>query len=617
MDSYSKRKNIVIFIFLLIGVIFTIKLFSLQVINSTYKKTATKNVLREVVEYPSRGLIYDRNHKLLVYNQAAYDLMATPREISHFDTIQLCEMVGASVESLRDELAKARKYSQFKPSIVVKQISPERYALMQEKMYKYPGFYFQTRTLRTYSYNSAAHVLGYIGEASQGLIDKDAYYSSGDYVGITGIEKGYEKELRGIKGAKFFLVDVHNRVKGSYEKGRLDTSAVKGNDLITTIDIDLQQYGEQLMQNKAGSIVAIEPSTGEILALVSTPGYLPEDLVGRKRMENYPKLAADSLLPLYNRAIRAQYPPGSTFKMLHGLIALQENVINPSTRFNCAFGYHVGSFTQKCHHNQSFDLTGAIAQSCNAYFAYTFRKVLENPLLGGVKNGYEKWRKYVLSFGFADKVNTEFDEELKGFIPSAEFYQQRAFPYSKWRALPLISLAIGQGEIQTTPIQMANYTAILANRGFYYSPHVVKEVSNSAIDNALKEKHYTLVDTTQFGKIIDGMENVLNYEYPGTASNAHVPGIRICGKTGTAENPSGPDHSTFIAFAPRDNPKIAIAVYVENGKWGNLYAAPIATLMIEKYINGEIQPSRKNAETLMLNTNLLYPEKPNFIKYYK
>lgn len=617
MDSYSKRKNIVIFIFLLIGVIFTIKLFSLQVINSTYKKTATKNVLREVVEYPSRGLIYDRNHKLLVYNQAAYDLMATPREISHFDTIQLCEMVGASVESLRDELAKAKKYSQFKPSIVVKQISPERYALMQEKMYKYPGFYFQTRTLRTYSYNSAAHVLGYIGEASQGLIDKDAYYSSGDYVGITGIEKGYEKELRGIKGAKFFLVDVHNRVKGSYEKGRLDTSAVKGNDLITTIDIDLQQYGEQLMQNKAGSIVAIEPSTGEILALVSTPGYLPEDLVGRKRMENYPKLAADSLLPLYNRAIRAQYPPGSTFKMLHGLIALQENVINPSTRFNCAFGYHVGSFTQKCHHNQSFDLTGAIAQSCNAYFAYTFRKVLENPLLGGVKNGYEKWRKYVLSFGFADKVNTEFDEELKGFIPSAEFYQQRAFPYSKWRALPLISLAIGQGEIQTTPIQMANYTAILANRGFYYSPHVVKEVSNSAIDNALKEKHYTLVDTTQFGKIIDGMENVLNYEYPGTASNAHVPGIRICGKTGTAENPSGPDHSTFIAFAPRDNPKIAIAVYVENGKWGNLYAAPIATLMIEKYINGEIQPSRKNAETLMLNTNLLYPEKPNFIKYYK
>ncbi|MFA9389487.1 MAG: penicillin-binding protein 2 [Prolixibacteraceae bacterium] len=617
MDSYSKRKNIILLIFLLVGVAFILKLFSLQVINSTYKRTATKNVLREVVEYPSRGLIYDRNGKLMVYNQASYDLMATPREIGVFDTLGLCQMLEVSVGNLRDELRRAKKYSRYKPSIVVKQISPERYALLQEKMYKYPGFFFITRTLRTYGFSSAAHVLGYVGEVNQNALDKDQYYRSGDYVGITGIEKAYEKELRGDKGAKFFLVDVHNRVKGTYDKGRLDTTAVKGIDLISTIDIVLQQYGELLMQNKAGSIVAIEPSTGEILALVSTPGYLPEELVGRKRMENYPKLATDSLLPLYNRAIRAQYPPGSTFKMLHALIALQENVINPSTRFTCSFGYHAGSFTQKCHHNQSFDLTGSIAESCNAYYAYTFRRILENPALGGVKNGYEKWRNYAKSFGFTAKVCPEFDEELKGYIPESDYYQKKVFPYSKWRALPLISLAIGQGEIQATPMQMANYTAALANHGFYYSPHVVKEIGHGGTREEWLEKHYTLVDTVQFEKIMDGMENVMSHTYPGTAANASVSGIRICGKTGTAENPHGPDHSTFIAFAPRNHPKIAIAVYVENGRWGNLYAAPIATLMIEKYLNGEIQASSKWSETKMLTTNLLYPDQPNYVKYYK
>lgn len=604
-------------IFLLIGLVYILKLFNLQVINSTYKRTATKNVLREVVEYPSRGLIYDRNGKLLVYNQAAYDLLATPREIGTFDTLQLCQILDVSVEELEAELKKAKKYSRYKPSLIVKQISPERYAMLQEKMYKYPGFYFQTRTLRSYNYNSAGHVLGYVSEVGQRTLEKDRYYRAGDYIGATGIEKAYEKELRGEKGARFFLVDVHNRVKGSYDKGRLDTSAVKGDDIVSTIDIALQQYGEQLMQNKAGSIVAIEPRTGEILSMVSTPGYSPEDLVGRKRMENYPKLVTDTLLPLYNRAIRAQYPPGSTFKMLQALIALQEGVITPRTKFTCAYGYHVGSFTQKCHHNQAFDLTGSIAESCNAYYAYTFRRIMENPALGGVKNGYEKWREFVLSFGFADKICPELDEELKGFIPTADYYQKKVFPYSysKWRALPLISLAIGQGEIQTTPMQMANYAAILANRGYYYSPHLVKEITNEEINPDFKTKHYTLVDTTQYEKIMDGMENVLSPTYPGTASVARVPGIRICGKTGTAENPRGPEHSTFIAFAPRENPKIAIAVYVENGKWGNLYAAPIATLMIEKYINGEIQPSRKWSEKQMLNANLLYPDKPGYIHY--
>lgn len=602
---------------MLIGIAFIIKLFSLQVLNSTYKKTATKNVLREIVDYPSRGLIYDRNGELLVYNQPSYDLMATPREVGIFDTLQLCSVLDIKKEDLVLELEKAKKYSRYKPSVVVKQISSERYAFMQEKMYKFPGFYFQIRTLRKYTYNTAAHVLGYISEVNQTQINNDDYYKSGDYFGKTGIENAYEKILRGEKGASFFLVDVHNRIKGSYENGRMDKRPVKGKDIVTTLDITLQKYGEVLMQNKTGSIVAIEPATGEIIALISTPSYNPDEMVGRARMLNFPRLVADTLLPLYNRAIKAQYPPGSTFKMLNGLIGLHENVITPYTRFLCAHGYHVGSFTQACHHDQEFSLTPSIAQSCNAYYANTFRRTLENPQYGSVKTGYEKWREHVVSFGFSQKVSIEFDEELKGFIPTSDYYQKKVFPYSRWRALPLISLAIGQGEIQTTPLQMANYTAILANRGYYYTPHVIKRIAKQQIDKAFSVKHKTTIDSIYFDEILDGMEQVFNAEYGGTAYMSSIPGIRACGKTGTAENPHGPEHSTFISFAPRDYPQIAIAVYVENGKWGNLYAAPIASLMMEMYLNKKIHPSRKWLEEHMMNVNLLYPEKPNFIKYSK
>jgi penicillin-binding protein 2 len=613
VDSYSKRKNIIFLIFLAVGIIFVIRLFFLQVVNSTYKRSATKNVLREVIEFPSRGLIYDRNGKLLVYNQSVYDLMATPTEIGRFDTTTLCNIIDVSKETLIAELKKARQYSKRKPSVVAKLIPPARYALLKEKMFKYPGFYLQTRIIRNYSFKGAAHVLGYIGEVNQAMVEKDPYYNSGDYIGISGIEKAYEKELRGKKGVSLYLVDALNRVKGEYENGRMDTSAVKGNDLKTSLDKELQQYGELLMQNKAGSIVAIEPSTGEILALISSPAYLPEDMIGRRRIEYFPKLLADSLLPLFNRAVKGQYPPGSTFKMLHGLIALQENVINPNTSFYCAHGYTVGNFHQACHHEQSFDLNGAISASCNAYFSQAFRDVLEAPQFKSIKAGYEAWREHVLSFGFGDKVSYEFDEESKGFIPTSEYYEKRVFKNSRWRALPIISLAIGQGEIQTTPIQMANYMAILANRGYYYPPHVVREIEKSQINPKFKEKKYASVASSEFEKIIEGMEGVLT---GGTASNANIPGIRMCGKTGTAQN-KGPDHSTFVAFAPRNNPVIAIAVYVENGKFGNTYAAPIASLMIEKYINDSIQPSRQWLENSMLDANLLYPDQPNYIKIYK
>ncbi len=613
MDSYSKRKNIILLIFVVIGAIFIVRLFTIQVINSSYKKSATKNVLREVVDFPSRGLIFDRNGELLVYNQAVYDLMATPREVGVFDTTSLCNYLKIPKSEFISEFKKAKSYSKFKPSAIIKQVSPDCYALLQEKMYKYPGFYFQTRTLRNYSHNIASHVLGYIGEVNQNMIDKDVYYRMGDYVGISGIEGAYEKELRGKKGVRLFLVDVHNRVKGAYNEGRLDSASLKGNNLTSTLDWSLQEYGELLMSNKSGSIVAIEPSTGEILSLVSSPSYKPESLVGRKRIENFPKLLADTLLPLFNRATSAQYPPGSTFKMLHGLIGLQEGAITTSSQFSCNGGYHVGNFHQACHHHQSFSLNNAISASCNAFFSQVFRRILDSKKYNSPKEGYNEWRKHVLSFGFGERVSFEFSEETKGFIPTSEYYDKKTFNSSKWRSLSVVSLAIGQGEIQTTPLQMANYAAILANRGYYYTPHVVKKIENKEIDARLVQKNHTTVDRINFELIMDGMEGVIT---GGTASNCNIPGISVCGKTGTAQN-SGVDHSTFIAFAPRENPKIAIAVYVENGKWGNLYAGPIATLMIEKYLKDSIQPSRQWLETKMIESNLLYPDLPNFIKYYK
>lgn len=614
MNSFAKRKNIIIGILLIIGAIYVMRLFNLQIVDSTYKRSATRNVVREVIEFPSRGLIYDRNGEMLVYNQIVYDLLATPREIGRFDTTTLCSIIDVPKEVFIDELKKAKRMSTYRPSVIIKQIPPDRYALLKEKMFKFPGFYLQTRNVRTYPFGCAAHVLGYIGEVSPAFLEKNPYYRSGDYIGVSGIEKAYEEHLRGRKGVSLFLVDVHGRIKGSYEDGKLDTVAVKGRDLVSSLDRELQQYGEKLMVNKAGSIVAIEPSTGEILSLVSSPSYDPVEMVGRNRTVNFPRLLNDPLLPLFNRAISAQYPPGSTVKMLHGLIALQENIISLGSSYYCAHGFHVGNFHQACHHEQSFNLNNAIAQSCNAYFSQEFRDLLQDKKYGGARNGYEVWRNHVLSFGFGNRISYEFDEEAKGFIPEAEYYEKRVFKNAKWRALPIISLAIGQGEMQTTPLQMANYTAILANRGFYYPPHVVRSIDGAELNPELKTKRYTTVNSIQFERIMDGMEEVVN---SGTASIARIPGITMCGKTGTAQNPHGPDHSTFIAFAPRENPKIAIAVYVENGKWGNLYAAPIASLMIEKYLNDSIQPSRQSLETNMLETNLLYPELPNYIQYPK
>jgi penicillin-binding protein 2 len=599
-DSFINRKYVVMALIVLSALALLIRLFRVQIIEESYRVSADNNVLRYVTQYPARGLIYDRNGKLIVFNQAAYDLMVIPAQTLKFDTTELCTTLGITREFFNDRMKAARIYSRRAPSVFLKQISAETYARLQEKLFMYPGFYVQSRTLRKYAKPIAGHLLGYVSEVDENLIKKEPYYKSGDYIGTLGIEESYEKELRGRKGVKIFLVDVYSRLKGNYEDGRLDTSALQGSDIMSTIDMDLQEYAEGLMNNKSGSIVAIEPSTGEILALVSSPNYDPALLVGRVRSENFSRLQADTTKPIFNRALMASYPPGSTFKPINGLIGLQENVIVPSTLFSC----HNGYLFVDCHtHDSPLDLRGAIKNSCNSYFCQTFRRVLENPRYSYVGLAYEKWKNYVNEFGFGRKLGTDFVNELPGLIPPLSYYEQ-IYGKNKLKALNIISLAIGQGEIGTTPLQMANMTAAIANRGFYYSPHIVKKIGDSPNNrNGLDVKHIIDIDTTNFETIIDGMEQAVNGGYGATAGIAAIRDIVVCGKTGTAQNPHGKDHSIFIAFAPKVNPKIAIAVYVENAGFGATYAAPIASLIMEKYIKGEVK--NKALEQYVLGLDLM------------
>ncbi len=601
-DLYSTRKYLIMAIVVLASLALVVKLFIIQVVQDTYRLSADNNVLRYVTQYPARGLIYDRNGELIVYNQAAYDLMVIPSQTSKIDTTLFCQDLGITKDVFLERMKAARNYSGRAPSIFLKQISAESYARFQEKIFMFPGFYVQPRTLRKYSRPVAAHLLGYVSEVDEAQIKKDPYYKPGDYIGKLGIEEAYEKELRGTKGVKIFLVDVYSRVKGSYAGGMMDTVAVQGNDIVASIDLGLQEYGEKLMQNKTGSIVAIEPSTGEILALVSSPNYDPALLVGRVRSENFSRLSADTLLPLFNSAFMASYPPGSTFKPIIGLIALQEKVIVPSTTFGCSNGYlFVG-----CHsHSSPLNLKGAVMNSCNSYFCQTFRKVLENPAYGTISEAYEKWRSYLTEFGFGKKLDTEFVNELPGLIPPATYFD-RYHGINGWKALTVISLAIGQGEIGTTPLQMANMTAAIANRGYYYTPHIVKSTGNlQGIDERFRRKHEIHIDSANFEEIIQGMEAAVNGGAGATARIAAMEDIIVCGKTGTAQNSQGEkDHSVFVAFAPKDKPVIAIAVYVENSGFGATYAAPVASLMIEKYIKKEIGEASKWKEQRMLELNL-------------
>ncbi len=591
MDSFANRRHIIRFIIILVGLIFIIRLFVLQVVDSTYKLTASSNVLRYVTQFPARGLIYDRNGELIVYNEATYDLMVVPDQLQAFDTTEFCTILDLKKEYVDEALKRAKKFSRYNSSVFLKQVSSRTYANLQEKLYKYPGFYVQARTLRKYNSDIGAHLLGYVGEVNEKIVENNDYYRSGDYIGISGIEQSYEEFIRGKKGVSVYLVDVHNRIKGTYSNGRHDKEAVVGSNIISTIDTELQAYGEKLMANKIGSIVAIEPSTGEVLSLVSTPTYKPELLVGRKRTENYVRLMSDSLKPLFNRALMAQYPPGSTFKIINALIGMQERILYPYTKYDCNGAYFSGRFRLGCHiHRSPLNLIESIQMSCNTYYCNVFRAILDNKKYPSIRESFDMWREYIMSFGFGEYLNSDFGNELKGLVPTKETYD-RIYGKNGWKSLTLISMAIGQGELGTTPLQMANMTAAIANRGYYYIPHIVKEIEGDfELDERFYQKQYTKIDSIYFEIAIEGMDLAVNGEAGSgsTARSAQIPDITVCGKTGTAENPHGKDHSIFIAFAPKKDPKIAIAVYIENGGFGSTWAAPTAKLMIEKYLNDSI-----------------------------
>jgi penicillin-binding protein 2 len=596
-DLFISRKYVVMAIVILATTGLLIRLFVIQVVKSSYRLSAENNVLRYITQYPARGLILDRNGKLIVYNQAAYDLMVIPSQVNNLDTVSFCNLLSITPDVFRKQMKLAVNYSRKAPSVFLKQVSDQTYARFQEKMFQYPGFYVQPRTLRKYSKPIASHVLGYVSEVDDGIIKKNPYYKPGDYIGKSGIEESYEKYLRGKRGVKIYLVDVFSRIKGSYAQGKLDTLAVQGSDITTGIDYDLQTYGEQLMKNKRGSVVAIEPSTGEVLTLISAPDYDPALLVGRVRSENFAKLLADTVeQPLFNRATMASYPPGSTFKPINGLIGLQEKVITPLTAFEC----HRGYLFVECHaHPSPLNVVGAVGNSCNAYFCQTYRRVLENPAYNTISDAYNKWRGYLSEFGFGSKLGTDFANELSGFIPTTGYYD-KYYGKGRWKALTVISMAIGQGEVGTTPLQMANMTAAIANRGYFYTPHIVKSIGKeNYIDPRFTTRHNIDIDTANFEQIIKGMELAV---VSGTAAGVRLKDIIICGKTGTAQNPHGANHSVFVAFAPKENPKIAIAVYVENAGFGATYAAPIASLMIEKYLKGQI--TNTTLEKRILESNL-------------
>lgn len=597
-NPYAERKYIIIGIFLFVGILYIGKLFYLQIINKSYTISAQNNVLRLVTQYPARGLIYDRNGELMVYNEAAYDLMLIPKQMEEFDTLALCELLDIDMEIFMEKYQRIVDYSRFKASVFEKQISKETYGYLEEMMFKFPGFFVQTRTLRNYAFPVAAHTLGYVGEVSRRSLEKDHYYRQGDYIGVSGLENIYEKELRGEKGVKRVLVDVFNREKGSFQNGIYDTVAVAGKDIQITLDANLQVYGELLMTNKKGSIVALEPSTGEILALVTSPAYDPNLLVGRVRSENYGALKQDSLEPLFNRALTATYPPGSTFKLLNALIALQEGVATANTTYSCE-GPETRPIRCSHHHTTPIDMCQAIEISCNPYFWKIFRSIFDSK--EDIHEDFKTWRAHVLSFGFGNHFNTDLFNEAQGFIPQGAYYS-KYYGERGWRAMTIRSLAIGQGEILSTPLQMANFAAIVANSGYYYLPHLVRSIDGRKLEGDLTKRINTTIKPQYFETIAKGMYNVFVGD-EGTARWYKVDSIDICGKTGTAENPHGKDHSIFLAFAPKDDPRIAIAVVVENSGFGSTWAVPITTLMIEKYLTGTVK--RTWIEENMINGNLI------------
>ncbi|MBC30641.1 MAG: penicillin-binding protein 2 [Muricauda sp.] len=601
------KKLLLSSIIVIIGITYLGRLSYLQLFRFSPNQILEDPAIKAVYDYPERGYIYDRNGKLLVGNQPAYDVMVIPREVKPLDTLEFCGLLGIDKQKFIERMNKARRYSPRLPSVLVPQLSKEDYAKLQEKMRRFTGFYIQKRSLRYYATNSAANVLGYISEVNENDLKRNPYYEAGELMGRTGVEKQYENILRGRKGVKYIQKDRFNRDIGPYKDGKLDTLPELGKEIHITIDKTLQEYGERLMNGKRGGIVAIEPSTGEILSLISGPTYDPALLVGRERSANYTKLHYDTIAkPTWDRSILAEPSPGSPFKALNALVGLQEGVITPDTKFTCYNGFYVGNKKRGCHCGGGVrNLNSGIYRSCNAYFAGTFRKIFGK--FETTDEGMDVWEKHMKSFGLGNYLGTDLPTGRPGRIPGKEYYD-KWYGDNRWASSTIISNAIGQGEVAATPLQLANMTAAIANRGYYYTPHVIKKIGSSEnIDPKFKEKRYTSIDREHFEPIVEGMTNV--YEY-GTAKWIQIPDITIAGKTGTVENFTRidgervqlTDHSVFVAFAPVENPKIAIAVYIENGYYGARYAGHIASLMIEKYIKGKI--TRKDLEKKMLEKTL-------------
>nr|WP_314838693.1 penicillin-binding protein 2 [uncultured Flavobacterium sp.] len=584
-----------------------VRIFYLQVVDETLKLKSENNAIKKKYEYPERGYIYDRNGKLLVANQASYDIMVIPREVKNTDTLEFCQLLNITKEDFIKKIEKATVYSPRLPSVFLSQLNKNEFAAFQEKIRKYEGFYFQKRSLRDYEVNFGANIFGFITQVNEKLIEKNPYYNSGDLIGKQGVEQSYENLLRGIKGVKYLQKDKHNREIGSYKSGKYDTIAVQGQDINLTIDAEIQKYGEELMINKRGGIVAIEPKSGEILALVTAPSYDPGILVGRQRSKNYTQLYRDSIAkPLYDRGLLAEYPPGSPFKILTGLVALQEGVIDYNTTVFCnrGFSYARGRF-MGCHcHGGALQLHRGIFESCNSYFATAYMKTINKY----AKPAYavDVWSNHLKSFGLGQFMGYDLPIGKRGLVPTSKTYK-RMYPNGGWRSTAIVSNAIGQGEVLMTPIQLANMMATVANEGYYYTPHIIKKIEGIPIESKFTTKHTTTIDKKFFKPIISGLFDVYNL---GTAKGLRVEGIEICGKTGTAENFTKiggvrvkmEDHSIFVAFAPMNNPKIAIAVMVENGGYGATIAGPIASLMIEKYLRHKI--TRVDLEKRILATSL-------------
>lgn len=598
----SARKLIIRAGVIIVGTIFLIKLLSIQVLSDNYRLAAENNIIQRIIEYPYRGLIYDRNGELLVVNNPIYDLMVVPMEVEVSDTAEFCDLFKIDKQTFIEKFEAAQDYSVIKPSVFIKQISNQEYAQIQDKLINFKGFYISARSVRDYPYPVLSNALGYVGEISKNQLDRDTtrYYRMGDYIGISGIESSYENELRGQRGVKKRMVNVRGVEQGLYKDGKLDTLSVPGNNLVSTIDISLQQYAEYLLDGKVGSLVAIEPASGEILSIVSAPNYDPNMLSGRRFSENFQKLSSDTLVPLFNRPIMAMYPPGSMFKTIQALIALQENVIDKNELI-----YSDGRLIGDLAPIGYYDVEEAITYSSNNYFFKVFRRIINrgadpSPFIDA-RFGLEAWRNYVVKFGLGVTPDIDIPNPTSGFVPTVQYYD-KIYGQNRWKFSNIYSLSIGQGETLVTPLQMANLGAIIANKGFFYTPHIIKSIGeNGQPEPKYLVRHEVGIDSIHFNPVINGMEEVVR---SGSGRRAYMPGIPVCGKTSTVENPHGADHSGFMGFAPKDDPKIAIAVYVENAGWGGRAAASISSLVMEKYLTGEVK--RKWLEDFVLKGDFLY-----------